>query len=151
MNSVGPNLDQVAQQLVKLCPRAPACVDFAERGLSYGITWSGVATLFDWVADICRKAPTFLFLYTPKPSTVDGDVQSSNELACRPIRSMTGVLLWPKPNSRSSERFPSPNSKNGYPVCSGHGDSADNQRNNVFPLIHGGLVQSEGSRSLRRT
>jgi hypothetical protein len=82
---------------------------------------------------------------------MDGDVQSSDELAYRPIRSTTGVLLWLKSNSRSSERFPSPNSKNGYPVCSDHGDSADNQRNNVFPVIHGGLVQSEGSRSLRRT
>jgi hypothetical protein len=43
------------------------------------------------------------------------------------------------------------NFKNGYPIYSGHDDSGEKQRNNVFPTIHGGLVQSEGSRSLRRT
>jgi hypothetical protein len=40
---------------------------------------------------------------------------------------------------------------NGGLPCSVHGDSAENQRNNAFPMIYGSIVQLKGSRSLRIT
>jgi hypothetical protein len=37
---------------------------------------------------------------------------------------------------------------NGYPNVSGHDDSADTPKNDAFPVIGGGLVQSGGSTSI---
>jgi hypothetical protein len=66
-------------------------------------------------------------------------------VAYRPIRLTTGVLLWPKPNSRPTNGFPSHNFTNGYPVCSGHGDRMGNGRTRAFTATQGGQVQSKES------
>jgi hypothetical protein len=38
---------------------------------------------------------------------------------------------------------------NGYLIASGHGDSADNPKNNAFPVIGGGLAQLGGWMSIK--
>ena len=43
------------------------------------------------------------------------------------------------------------NFKIGGLSCSVHGDSAENQRNSVFPTTHGSLVQLDGSVSIKNT
>jgi hypothetical protein len=148
MNSSRSNSAQVGPTQ-KENARAP--VDFANRPLVFWITRTGFPALFLWVTDAFRRAPVLLILYNPKPSTVDGDAQSSNELVYRPICSMNSVLLWPKPNSRPEDRFPNINFTNGALKCPAHGDRMGNGRTRAFTATQGSLVQSKGTWSLRRT
>ena len=62
---------------------------------------------------------------------------------------MTGAPTWLIPNSTLNNCFPSINFKIGSLPCSVHGDSAENQRNSVFPTTHGSLVQLDGSVSIK--
>jgi hypothetical protein len=64
---------------------------------------------------------------------------------------MAGTLVQQTLNWTSPVHFPQPNFMNGGLPYSVHGDTAENQRNNAFPTIYGGIVQLEGSRSLRKT
>ena len=69
----------------------------------------------------------------------------------RPDHSMTGVLLWQRPNSSPNESFPSTNFINGALARSVHGDSGHDGQSNTFPVIQGTLAQSNWLRSIRRT
>jgi hypothetical protein len=129
----------------KSCPRALDQGDFAQTTLAPRINTEETLALFRGVTDIIRKAPVFLFFYMPTPSTADGVVWNSDEYAHRTNCSKTGAHLWPNPNSRSSECFPPTNSKNGYSVCTGHGDRGYRGRTRAFTATQGGLAQLGGS------
>jgi hypothetical protein len=64
---------------------------------------------------------------------VGGDAQGSDELVYWPIRSMTGVLLWPKPNSSPKDRFPLINFIIGALKQPVHGNSADDRMDQHVP------------------
>jgi hypothetical protein len=145
MNSLGSKSAQVGPTSAEMRPRALDHDDFAQTTLAPWINTEETLALFWGVTDRFRKAPAFLFFYTPTPSTADGVVQSSDEHAHRTNYSKTSALLWPNPNSRSSERFPSTNSKNGYSVCFGHGDRGHRGRTRAFTATQGGLAQLGGS------
>jgi hypothetical protein len=60
-NPGGPTMGESAPAR-QFCIKSPAFQDNQKR----------VLALFSWVADICRKVPGFLFLYTARSTTVSG-------------------------------------------------------------------------------
>jgi hypothetical protein len=94
------------------------------------------------------KRPLHFYLFTacsPRRRTALGRAPASLH---RPIYSMTGTLLWQRPNSRPNEGFPSTNFTNGALTRTVHGDSEYYRQSSTFSLIYGVLVQLAGSGSI---
>jgi hypothetical protein len=130
--------------------RARAPADFARRPLSFWINRRSPTHCLTQSLTF-TKGPLHFFPFTTWSPRHRAVVQSSGELAYRPICARTDALLWPKSNSGSNERFPSLNSMNSYPVCSVYGDRGCCGWMNVFPTISGHLVQLGGSTSITGT
>jgi hypothetical protein len=87
-----------------------------------------------------KRPPQVLFLRRPRSPTTVSAEPGSGELDW-PEGPKTGANLRFTPNSNPEEYFPSINFWVGALQHSAHGDSGETQMNNVFQVIHGGLIQ----------
>jgi hypothetical protein len=81
------------------------------------------------------KTPPRFYLFTtrgPRRRTAENRAPVSSY---RLDHSMTGALLWLRPNSSPNKSFPSNNFTNGALTRSVHGDSGHNGQHDVVPTI----------------
>jgi hypothetical protein len=149
MNSPGPKLAQAAQTHAetRAHPR-PRC-GLCKKGPGVQVNLKWVPSLLPWVTDSFQENP-------PRSIPLQADVLDGERRGRAPASLRTGrftqglVPYFSRNWIHVLTIVPQVNFKKGDLICSGHGDTANDQRNNVFPMIHGSQAQSDGSRSLRR-
>jgi hypothetical protein len=147
-NSAGPILAQAAQHQRENTPTPARSGIFAEGTPGSWLTGDTSCYCFTVSLTVCSIVLGFLFLYTMKPTTSDGDAQDSDEHVNRLFCSAIVVLLWPKPNSSSKDHFPPINFIVGDLPSSVREDSEWRGHVLVFQSIGGLLVQFGGLASI---
>jgi hypothetical protein len=150
MNSVGLNSAQPACRREEPARARARGVAFAQRTLTI---WNSLKnpSHYSSVSLTFAETPSSFPLFTiPSPRRRTAGNRAPVSLY-RPVYSMTGALLWQRPNSSPDKGFPSTNFTNGALTHTIHGDSGHYRQSSAFPLIYGVLVQLAGSGNIRRT
>jgi hypothetical protein len=147
---LGRNWPEPAQQQAEARPCAPALLVLQKDPywFEYLETSHGAIFMTHWHITETSLEFYFFTARSPRRRTAQGRALVS---LYRLAYSMTGALLWQRPNSNPNKGFPSTNFTNGALTRIVHGDSGHYRQSSAFLLIYGVLVQLARSGNIRRT